>query len=78
MEKEYRLTTIDNPYNPFTQFKEWNSFDIEQGYNTLAFLGRVIKTSPTFSYEDDALARLSAINEIVEHNVLGIYKKVKK
>lgn len=78
MNEEYRLTTIDNPYDPFTQFKEWNDFDIEKGYYTLSFLGRVTQSSKNLSALDEELARIDAIDEIVKHNVLGIYKKVKK
>ena len=36
--KEFMLSTSDNPYNPFTQFKEWYSFDISKGYNTCSYL----------------------------------------
>lgn len=78
MNEEYRLTTIDNPYDPFTQFKEWNDFDIEKGYYTLSFLGRVTQSSKNLSALDEELARIDAIDEIVKYNVLGIYKKVKK
>ena len=34
MEK-YRLTTKNNPYNPFTQWNDWYFFDLSKGYNTL-------------------------------------------
>lgn len=36
MERDTRvITTIDNPYNPFTQEDEWFSFDVkEKKYNT--------------------------------------------
>ena len=30
-----RLTTFDNPYNPFTQFAEWLLFDNSKDYFTL-------------------------------------------
>lgn len=78
MGKEFRLTTIDNPYNPFTQFVDWNAFDVDMGYNTLAFLGRVVQTSENFSGKDEESAREEAIDEIIKYNVLGLYKKVYK
>lgn len=31
MERDTRvITTIDNPYNPFTQEDEWFSFDVKE------------------------------------------------
>jgi hypothetical protein len=70
------LTTIDNPYDPFTQYDEWYEFDTEKGYNTCSYLARIAKTSDELSPQDEALAIESAIDEIVKLNVLGIYKKV--
>jgi hypothetical protein len=73
---EHMLTTVDNPYDPFTQFDEWLEFDERAGYNTIAFLGRVIRTSDDLSEEDQSLAIELAIDEIVSENVLGLYRKV--
>ena len=71
------LTTADNPFNPFTEFDEWQRFDESKGYNTCAYLARIVKTSDELSETDQNLAIRSAIDEIVRMNVLGIYKKVK-
>lgn len=35
------LTTFDNPFDPYTQFNEWNAYDIQLGYNTCALVDRV-------------------------------------
>ena len=72
------LTTIDNLYDPFTQFDEWYAFDEEQGYHTCGYLARIAKSSDELSEADEELAIETAINEIVELNILGIYKKVTK
>ncbi len=72
------LTTLDNPYNPFTQFDEWYEFDVEKGYNTCNYLARIVKTSDDLSEEDESLAIEEAIDEIVSLNILGIYIKVTK
>jgi len=73
---EYMLTTVDNPYDPFTQFDEWLSFDTAAGYHTPSLLARVVKSSDDLSEADQRVAIVDAINEIVNENVLGIYKKV--
>ncbi len=70
------LTTIDNPYNPFTQFDEWKAFDEEKGYYTCEYLDRIVKTSDELSDEDNDQDFEDAINEIIAYNLLGIYQKV--
>lgn len=75
---EYMLTTIDNPYDPFTQFDDWYAFDEAHGYCTCSYLARIAKTSDELSEKDQELAINSAIDEIVDLNILGIYKKVSR
>ena len=72
------LTTIDNPFDPFTQFDEWYAYDESKGYYSCAYLARITKSSAELSQADDDLAIDTAINEIVELNILGIYRKVTK
>ena len=81
MENEYMLTTFDNPFDPFEQFTSWFMFDVEKGYNSCAYLGRIAKTSEQFSEEenkevDDEIER--AIDEIIKYDFLNIYKKIKR
>lgn len=35
-----RLTTVDNNWNPFTQFSEWYNEDVNLGYNTCGLLAK--------------------------------------
>lgn len=70
------LTTSDNPYNPITQFDEWRAFDEQKGYFSCEYLARIAKSSDDLSPLDQAIAVEEAIDEIVELNVLGIYKKI--
>lgn len=65
------LSTSDNPYNPITQFEEWQSFDATQGYYTAEYLGRIVLVSPDLSLEDQNFAIESAIDEIVAENLIG-------
>lgn len=70
------LTTIDNPFNPFTQFDEWYRFDTDKGYHSLSYLARVANLSEELSPLDEHVAIESAIDDVVRENVLGIYRKV--
>ena len=76
MANDCMLTTFDNPFDPFEQFTSWFLFDIEKGYNTCGYLGRIVQISDSMSQKeiDDEIER--AIDEIIEHDFLNIYKKV--
>jgi len=74
----FMLTTMDNPFNPFTQFDDWLVYDEQKGYNTCAYLARIVKTSEELSALDEEMAINSAIDEIISYNILGIYKKIAK
>lgn len=75
---EYMLTTVDNPFDPFTRFDEWYNYDVKMGYNTSSFLDRIAKVSNDISEPDQKLAIQDAINEIVEENVSGMWKKISR
>lgn len=76
MSTEHMLTTVDNPFDPFTQFDEWYQFDRRVGHFTTEFLARIVKTSHELSETDQSLAIEQAIDEIVKENVSGMYRKV--
>lgn len=70
------LSTIDNPWNPFTHYAEWYAFDTSHGYNTPSLLARVVVTSDELSEYDQEQDILRAIDEIVSENVSGMHRKV--
>ena len=72
------ITTIDNPYNPFTQFDDWYAFDESKGYHTCSYLARIAKTSNELSERENLIEQEKAIDEIISLNLLGIYKRVKE
>ena len=76
MTTNHMLTTVDNPFDPWTDFDEWNAWDLRAGYNTSAFLARVVVMSHELSETQQEDALEDAILEIAEHNVLGIYRLV--
>lgn len=73
---EYMLTTVDNPYDPFTQFDEWYVWDQNAGYCTPGLLARVSHSSDEISDVDQFLAIQQAMDEIVRENVSGVHKKI--
>lgn len=75
---ECRLTTIDNPYDPFTQFDDWFVYDVGKGYNTCGLLARVSNTSSDLTDEEYNEEVERAIDEIVKNDFQDIYIKVKK
>lgn len=76
METEVMLTTFDNPFDPFDEFVPWFLFDVEKGYYTCSKLARVARSSEEFSLIEDKLETERAIDEIINHDFLNIYKKV--
>lgn len=57
--KALRLTTVDNPYDPFTHWKQWLLFDANKGYHTCARLARV-------TFVSDALTEPEVYERIEE------------
>ena len=78
MQQQCRLTTTDNPFDPFEQFHSWFLFDVEKGYNTCAYLGRIARTSEQLSDEENDKEVERAIDEIIKYDFMNIYKKVRK
>lgn len=70
------LTTIDNPWDPFTHWKEWYAYDEDKGYCTCEYLARIAKTGTELTDEQQDWANEQAIDEIIRINGLGFYKKV--
>lgn len=78
MESTCMLTTFDNPFNPFDDFKSWFAFDVEKGYNSCSYLARIARIEDDFSDEETNAEIERAIDEIIDHDFLNIYKKVSK
>jgi hypothetical protein len=72
---EHMLTTIDNPWNPFTNYDEWYTFDHAMGYNSPGLLARVANVSLDLSDQDYHEGIEQAIDEIVQLNASGMHAK---
>lgn len=72
------VTTIDNPINPFEDYKKWLSVDRQLGHNTPSYLGAFLYIDndlPDVLYDEEVER---ACDEIVAYCPLQNYKKVVK
>lgn len=76
MTNDCRLTTFDNPFDPFEQFTSWFLFDVEKGYYTCSYLDRIANISDDMSEVEAEKEKERAIDEIIDNDFLNIYKKV--
>jgi hypothetical protein len=70
------LTTEDNPYDPRSDFKAWDAWDRDQGYNTCDYLARVASVPDDFPQEIIDMFIDRAMDEIIELHAGGLYKKL--
>lgn len=72
-----RLTTVDNPYNPFTHFSEWFAFDSFHGYNTCGVLAKRLSQTNLDALSDYEYAELvdKTILDLINDFPL-LYRKV--
>ena len=75
---KYMLSTIDNPYNPFTNFDDWLNFDEAKGYHSCAYLARILRDSDRLSEVERDEENERAINEILKYDPKGIYIRVRE
>ena len=73
--EDHMLTTVDNPWNPFTNYDEWFQFDRDNGYDTPGYLARIANVSLDLSDADLGDSIEQAIDEICTLNINGLYKK---
>lgn len=75
MEKDFMLTTFDNPFNPFTEFDIWWKTDLSLGHDCCGLLARTANTSEIFSDEVNEKSVNEAMIEICKNEPM-IYKMV--
>ena len=78
MENDVRITTIDNPYDPFTEFDKWFDFDVEKGYYTCSKLARLSNVTEDMTDKELIEEEQRVIDRLIEIDPLDFYKKIKK
>lgn len=81
MAEEVVLSTIDNPYNPFTNFDQWYSYDEmkarqENRPTCCSYLARIDASSDEVSEAEQIQTMNDAIDEIIALNLSGKFIKL--
>ena len=64
--KACALTTIDNPWNPFTNFRDWYNFDESHDYGCCSIVARLAITTEDMTTLEEAKEIERAINSFIE------------
>ncbi|MGN1394178.1 MAG: hypothetical protein ACI4V7_09160 [Succinivibrionaceae bacterium] len=78
MNGEFAITTLDNPYDPFTQFEDWFLFDVEKGYNSCSVLARIAQITDDMSENEKDVEIERAIDRIIQLDFTNMRKKVRR
>lgn len=75
------LSTVDNPYNPFTNWDEWYAFDEmkarqENRASCCSYLARMMVESDDISEKELEEINEMVIDDIVKLNLTGKFIKV--
>lgn len=76
MSRTVMLTTIDNPFDPYTDFDNWLAYDTEKHYNTCGLLARIANTSDVLSDEENVIEIESAIDDFLSLDLTNTFKKL--
>ena len=75
------VTTMDNPWDYFTQFDEWYAYDTGANYDTLNYVARIVAEmtdTPMSEMTDEESEFIinEAVDRICSLNITGNYKKI--
>lgn len=72
----YMITTMDNPWNPFTHFDEWYDWDDKCGYHTCRWIALFAKASIYLDDDTNQAMHDVGVDEFLSINPFGIHMKV--
>ena len=73
---DYMITTIDNPWNPFTHYHEWLDHDMRHGYNTDQWLYILSRSSNDLPMEEQDEQIDVGAQRLLELDPYGLHVKL--
>lgn len=74
---KHMITTIDNPFNPAENFRQWWLWDeVYLGHKTCGKIADIAQIDDNMSEEEISAAKEYAIDRIIELDFEKIYKKI--
>ena len=70
------LTTSDNPFNPFENFRSWLAFDERKKYHSSGLLARIVKVTTELGEIQEKLSIVQGMHDIIRMNASGMHKIV--
>lgn len=64
--KSIWATTVDNPFDPFTEYERWLNFDEQNGYNTSGRIMSYASTSENLSEKENDDLINYAVNQLLD------------
>ena len=82
-ETEFMLTTFENPFDYFTDFRSWRMFDIDFAQRNncpmcCEYLARIANLTDDMTQKERNAEIERAIDEILLYDFRNIYKKISK
>ena len=75
---ECAITTIDNPYNPFDNFTQWDLFDKEMDYCSNQKIARFVNFTDDMTEQELLEENERAIDRFRAIDPTGLFVKVKR
>lgn len=69
--KDICITTVDNPFNPITNFEDWYAYDRLKGYYTCERLASIAKCSDDLSDETNEEILKEAYKELIKTGAIA-------
>lgn len=73
---DFMVTTMDNPWNPFTHYHEWLSYDTHHGYRTQEWLAILSRTSTDLRTEEQNELIDAGVQSLLDIDPYGLHVKV--